>query len=223
MRVPSASAASRDSSNKRDTAAMVGSASPRKPSVAMERRSSADLSLLVAWRSNASNASSWAMPWPSSMTRIIRLPPDSISIRMVIAPASRAFSSSSFTTEAGRSTTSPAAILLATASGSMRMRDIETNISLFGENDFHSLLERGAFGEPGHGILDCALSLQKIRDPGQEHKQSNHAKGRISLRAVAHLRYDDDQGDDDGSHVTECGGRKQERKLLDFLQLWPFA
>src|SRR5438105_14917035 len=34
------------------------------------------------------------------------------------APASSAFSSSSFTTEAGRSTTSPAAILLATCSGS---------------------------------------------------------------------------------------------------------
>src|SRR5258708_7291897 len=155
------------------------------------------------------------------MTRIIRLPPDSISIRMVIAPASRAFSSSSFTTEAGRSTTSPAAILLATASGSMRMRDIETNISLFGENDFHSLLERGPFGKPGHGILVCALSLQKIRDPGQE--PSNHVKGRISLRAVAHLRYDDDPGDDDGYPVTECGGREQELKLLDFLQLWPFA
>jgi len=36
--------------------------------------------------------------------------------RIRVAPASSAFSSSSFTTEAGRSTTSPAAILLATCS-----------------------------------------------------------------------------------------------------------
>src|SRR5690348_10249079 len=56
------------------------------------------------------------------MTRIMRLPPTSTSTRMVFAPASMAFSSSSFTTEAGRSTTSPAAILFATASGNMRMR-----------------------------------------------------------------------------------------------------
>src|SRR5437868_11103330 len=52
----------------------------------------------------------------------MRLPPDSISIRIVFAPASNAFSRSSLTTEAGRSTTSPAAILLATASGNMRIR-----------------------------------------------------------------------------------------------------
>jgi len=41
-----------------------------------------------------------------------------------VAPASREFSSSSFTTDAGRSTTSPAAIWLATWSESMRMRPI---------------------------------------------------------------------------------------------------
>src|SRR5437667_235240 len=122
MRVPSASVSSRVSSSSRETAAMVGNASPRNPSVAIESRSSADLSLLVAWRSNASSASSCDIPWPSSITRIMRLPPTSASTRMVFAPASMAFSSSSFTTEAGRSTTSPAAILFATASGNMRMR-----------------------------------------------------------------------------------------------------
>src|SRR5437016_333949 len=122
MRVPSASVSSRVSSSSRETAAMVGKASPRKPSVAIESKSSADLSLLVAWRSNASSASSCDIPWPSSITRIMRLPPTSTSTRMVLAPASMAFSSSSFTTDAGRSTTSPAAILFATASGNMRMR-----------------------------------------------------------------------------------------------------
>src|SRR5581483_7701510 len=69
------------------------------------------------------------MPWPSSMTRIMRLPPDSTSTRMVFAPASRAFSSNSLTTEAGRSTTSPAAILLATDSGRMRMRVMRCGLS----------------------------------------------------------------------------------------------
>jgi hypothetical protein len=43
---------------------------------------------------------------------------------MEFAPASSAFSSSSFTTEAGRSTTSPAAIRFATASANMRILDI---------------------------------------------------------------------------------------------------
>ena len=63
-----------------------------------------------------------AIPDPSSITRIMRLPPDSTSTRIDRAPASSAFSSSSFTTDAGRSTTSPAAILFATCSASMRMR-----------------------------------------------------------------------------------------------------
>ena len=54
MRVPSASDSSRVSSSSRETAAIVGSASPRKPSVEMESKSSADFSLLVAWRSKAS-------------------------------------------------------------------------------------------------------------------------------------------------------------------------
>src|ERR1700733_14614703 len=54
----------------------------------------------------------------------MRLPPDSVSMRIERAPASRAFSSNSFTTEAGLSTTSPAAILFATASANMRMRDM---------------------------------------------------------------------------------------------------
>src|SRR5438105_2407204 len=123
-RVASPSDSSRVSSNKRETAAIDGRASPRKPSVAIESKSSAVLSLLVAWRSNASSASSCVFPWPSSVTRIMRFPPCSTSMRTAFAPASSAFSSSSFTTDAGRSTTSPAAIVFATDSGSMRMRDI---------------------------------------------------------------------------------------------------
>ena len=59
---------------------------------------------------------------PSSTMRISLRPPPSTSMRMRVAPASSEFSSSSFTTDAGRSTTSPAAIWLATWSESMRMR-----------------------------------------------------------------------------------------------------
>src|SRR5579863_9496861 len=62
------------------------------------------------------------MPQPSSTMRRRRRPPASTSTRISEAPASREFSRSSLTTEAGRSTTSPAAILLATWSGRIRMR-----------------------------------------------------------------------------------------------------
>ena len=71
----------------------------------------------VAWRSKASMASSRTMPQPLSEIWINFLPPASTCMRMRVAPASSAFSSNSFTTDAGRSTTSPAAIWLATLSG----------------------------------------------------------------------------------------------------------
>ena len=62
------------------------------------------------------------MPWPLSAMRMSLRPPASTSMRMRVAPASREFSRSSLTTEAGRSTTSPAAIWFATRSERMRMR-----------------------------------------------------------------------------------------------------
>jgi hypothetical protein len=96
--------------SKRDTDAIDGSASPRKPSVTMAPRSSAEEILLVAWRSSASVSSAAGIPAPSSRTRVSRTPPDSISTSIQRAPASRLFSTSSLTIEAGRSMTSPAAI-----------------------------------------------------------------------------------------------------------------
>src|SRR5262245_21282630 len=122
---PVDSVVERVSSNKRETEAIEGSASPRNPSVAMERRSLTSCSLLVAWRSKASMASSRDIPQPSSLIRIRRRPPASTSMRKFVEPASSEFSSSSLTTDAGRSTTSPAAILLATFSGSTWIRPIE--------------------------------------------------------------------------------------------------
>ena len=54
------------------------------------------------------------MPLPLSATRMRDMPPFWISTVTEVAPASMAFSTSSFTTEAGRSTTSPAAMRSAT-------------------------------------------------------------------------------------------------------------
>jgi hypothetical protein len=73
--------------------------------------------LLVAWLAKASGKSSATMPQPSSTTRIRSVPPCSISTSMRRLPASTAFSSNSLTTLAGRSMTSPAAILLTTSAG----------------------------------------------------------------------------------------------------------
>src|SRR6266700_4075315 len=64
------------------------------------------------------------IPMPLSARRNKRRPPASTSSRNSVAPASSEFSSSSLTTLAGRSTTSPAAILLATLSERTRMRPI---------------------------------------------------------------------------------------------------
>src|SRR5437868_8096211 len=109
--------------------------------------------------------------------RIIRLPPCSTSMRTVFAPASSAFSSSSFTTDAGRSTTSPAAILFATDSGNMRMRDISWSA------DFSSILNpesqtRISFG----GFLDFGLDGEaKLVE-----LSGVHFTGRIRHRSEEH-------------------------------------
>ena len=116
--VPVASARARVMARTRLTEAIAASASPRKPSDMICERSAAWRSLEVAWRANASSTSAAQIPAPSSETRIRLRPPPSTSTRMLCAPASRAFSSSSFTTEVGRSTTSPAAICEITASAS---------------------------------------------------------------------------------------------------------
>ncbi|MNL26382.1 hypothetical protein D3C87_1479050 [compost metagenome] len=92
--------------------AIEGRASPRKPMVVSFHRSSASWILLVAKRSKASTASSGGMPRPSS-TMVRERPPSEAITWIRDAPASMAFSTSSLTTELGRSTTSPAAIWLA--------------------------------------------------------------------------------------------------------------
>jgi hypothetical protein len=116
---PSASAVTISSSL---TEQIAGSASPRKPKLSTPTSSSAVRIFDVAWRASASTASSRGMPVPSSLTRTSARPPSSIVTSTLVAPASSAFSTSSFTTDAGRSTTSPAAIWSATADARMATR-----------------------------------------------------------------------------------------------------
>ena len=106
---------------RRDTAPIEGSASPRKPRVAIRLRSSSG-SFEVACRSTAIAISSGVIPQPSSATEISVRPPSRNVISMRVAPASRLFSTSSFTADAGRSTTSPAAMRLMSDLGRRRMR-----------------------------------------------------------------------------------------------------
>src|SRR5712692_977670 len=103
------------------TAAMLARASPRNPRLPMASRSESAATLLVAWRTNASASSEASIPPPSSLTRIDVRPAPRTSMLTRRAPASSEFSSSSFTTEAGRSITSPAAIASATSGGRRRI------------------------------------------------------------------------------------------------------
>ena len=94
-------------------------AAPRRGS--RGSRSAAGPRARAAWRWRGARARARRrpalMPWPSSRTRTSVVPPSSISTWTLRAPASSAFSTSSLTTDAGRSTTSPAAILLTRSSG----------------------------------------------------------------------------------------------------------
>src|SRR5437868_12422787 len=121
----------------------------------------------------------------------MRLPPDSISIRIVFAPASNAFSRSSLTTEAGRSTTSPAAILLATASGNMRIRLMQVQLFLIAFLDRNSeLIElrlihvRRRLGHEidGRGGLAKGDHFANGFFSGQEHDDSIDAKRDTAVR-----------------------------------------
>ena len=113
MEVANSSLSGRVSRVKLETEAILGNASPRKPKVLKLIKSSAVVILLVAWRRTASLAFSSVIPLPLSTTRIYSVPPAKMVTSTLSAPASKAFSTNSLTTEAGFSTTSPAAIWLA--------------------------------------------------------------------------------------------------------------
>src|SRR4029079_12345773 len=120
--VPATASPSRVVRRNRDTLAILGNASPRNPNGATACRSAADRILLVACRSRDSSASSRSILQPSSITRTSEIPPHRITVSILRAPASMLFSINSFTSDAGRSTTSPAATWLATVSDNNRIR-----------------------------------------------------------------------------------------------------
>src|SRR5690606_16480919 len=104
-----------------ETEAILASASPRNPSVRIRNKSCSLAILLVAWRENDNNASSASIPTPLSMIWMDVSPASISSTSIAVLPASMAFSTNSLTTEVGRSTTSPAAILLDKGSSINRM------------------------------------------------------------------------------------------------------
>ena len=92
-------------------AAILAKASPLNPIDFTFSKSAAFLILLVACLSNANSKSSLLIPEPLSIILILEIPPFCISTVIFVAPASIEFSTNSFTTDAGLSITSPAAIL----------------------------------------------------------------------------------------------------------------
>ena len=102
-------------------AAILAKASPLNPIDLTVSKSVAVLILLVACLSKAISISSGIIPFPLSVTRIYEIPPFLISTQIFVAPASIEFSTSSFTTEAGLSITSPAAILFIVKSSNNTM------------------------------------------------------------------------------------------------------
>ena len=104
---PSAGAVSTSSS---DTEAIAGSASPRKPKLRTPTRSSAAWIFEVAWRCEREHGVLALHPAAIIGDADARAAAVVHAMSIVVAPASSEFSTSSFTTDAGRSTTSPAAI-----------------------------------------------------------------------------------------------------------------
>src|SRR5262245_16288526 len=127
------------------------------------------------------------MPWPSSLTRISRTPPSSSSTVMRPAPASRAFSTSSFTTDDGRSMTSPAAILAATAGGSTPIRPRAATGAL---DDMGGLLA----GEPA---LRVGAPAFEAGAPREAVREALH----VLERGLVERIHAEQAGDDHGLHL----------------------
>src|SRR5438445_5588434 len=180
-RWPASRPAARLTASTSATAAMLARASPRKPSVLTARMSSRRLILLVAWRWNATDRSSGKMPEPSSTTSTRPRPASCTRTVIRCAPASIAFSTSSLTTAAGRSTTSPAAIASATEAGRTAIREAGSTSA---GGMFHlpgeELVQGLARGEP------FEVELLELLDQGVlERKRELRALGRTLQRSLA--------------------------------------
>src|SRR5262245_27344824 len=102
------------------------------------------------------------MPQPSSTRRINSLPPCSTSTSMRVLPASTEFSSSSLTTLAGRSITSPAAILVTTSEGSWCIRGMVVSDSLLGHTVQQSVKIVGPRPEQVHFMAENVV--RRVQD-----------------------------------------------------------
>jgi len=113
-----------------DIDAILANASPLNPIEYVCSKSSIFLILLVACLSNDSGISFADIPFPLSTILTNVFPPFFISIIIFVAPASIEFSTNSFTTFAGLSITSPAAILFIVKSSSSTMFPIFFSLSI---------------------------------------------------------------------------------------------
>src|SRR3989338_5450960 len=121
---------------------MLERASPLNPNVLIENKSSTERILLVAWRRTDFSASSGDIPSPLSDILIRFFPESSTSTVILLAPASKEFSSNSLITEAGLSITSPAAILLIRSSGRRTILDMEKEGRNFVFNDLYAGVDK---------------------------------------------------------------------------------
>ena len=109
------------------------------------------------------------MPWPSSTTRTSAIPPRWTAISTERACASRLFSTSSFTTDAGRSTTSPAATWLATTSDNNATRLMKMD-AIYHDTDPAS--GPICLKSPGRWRIGSVLAMITVTDSAVKHLRS---------------------------------------------------
>ena len=107
-----------------ETEDILYKASPLNPKVSIDSKSDSEYILLVECLSKATSTSSSSIPLPLSDTTMEFIPPAEVEINILSAPASKEFSTNSFTTDAGRSITSPAAIKAAISGERILITDI---------------------------------------------------------------------------------------------------
>src|SRR5262249_32110456 len=159
------------------------------------------------------------MPQPSSTTRMTSVPPCSTSMSMRALPASTEFSSSSLTTLAGRSMTSPAAILLTTSGGNCWIRGIRGGPRRCGRE------APGSIVVPQPRLLDLPLQLRLVHV--QRPRRGGHVAVGVSQRlldAVLQLPVLDDpvqRALADAEHLRRllAVALRQRQRLLDVVAL----
>src|SRR6188768_2191950 len=137
----------------------------------------------------ASRASSGSIPSPSSSTRTCFLPPSSTWMAMRLAPASIAFSTSSLTTDAGRSTTSPAAIWFARSAGRSEMRPTSDPAPLaeVGEHHHHDDDDHAHHPPELRGVAAWKQRQVHVHPPDAGDERERHENRRHDGEDLHHL------------------------------------